>query len=166
MIQHAAMGHPVYMLSQRGNSDSLGHTDLDYTVDFQDYFDFGLDEFALDQTAAAEAMFADAGDIKGWYFGYSQGTSQAMVAMANHQDTMATYYNRIILLAPCFGTLEGFDIADTDQTKQPGYIYANLTSQGIWKAGGSNWEDETATICANLDEDLCEWAGYMESEIP
>ena len=48
MIQHAAMGHPVYMLSQRGNSDSLNHTSLNYAVDFEDYFDFALDEFALD----------------------------------------------------------------------------------------------------------------------
>ena len=168
MIQQAALGHPVYMLSQRGNSDSLNHTSLDYTVDFEDYFDFGLDEFAIDQKDAAAAMLNDAGNIKGWYFGYSQGTSQMMAAVATYQSEMAAAYNRIIMLAPCFGTYsdDTFDPSTLDPTKQPDYIYGNLTGQGIWKSGGSNWEDETATICANLDQDLCDWASAMDSEIP
>ena len=168
MIQQAALGHPVYLLSQRGNSDSLNHTSLDYTVDFEDYFDFGLDEFAIDQKDAAAAMLNDAGNIKGWYFGYSQGTSQMMAAVATYQSEMAAAYNRIIMLAPCFGTYsdDTFDPSTLDPTKQPDYIYGNLTGQGIWKSGGSNWEDETATICANLDQDLCDWASAMDSEIP
>ena len=167
MIQQAALGHPVYLLSQRGNSDSLNHTSLNYAVDFEDYFDFALDEFALDQKAAAAAMLNDAGNIKGWYFGYSQGTSQMMAAIATYQSDMADAYNRVILLAPCFGTADDdFDPSTLDLTKQPDYIYGNLTGQGIWKSGGDNWADETATICANLDQDLCDWAAEMDSEIP
>ena len=53
MIQMAAAGYKVFMPSQRGNSDSLNHTDatLNY-IDNPLYWDFGLDEFAKDVEAA------------------------------------------------------------------------------------------------------------------
>ena len=52
MIQMAAAGHAVYMPSQRGNEDSLGHTNYSYISDPQDYWNFGLDEFAHDVEGA------------------------------------------------------------------------------------------------------------------
>lgn len=104
MIQMASLGHPVYMLSQRGNSDSINHTSLNYLTNPEEYFDFSLDEFAIDVVAGGTTMFDDADAGKGWYFGYSQGTSQAMAAMALYQDDMADIYHRVVLLAPCFGT--------------------------------------------------------------
>lgn len=110
MIQMAADGHAVYMPSNRGNWDSLGHTTLNYIDDSYDYWTFALDDFALDMEAAVAAAANDLGNNeKGYYFGYSQGTTQAMIAMSTG-DVMSTYLNRIILLAPCFGTHDGYDV--------------------------------------------------------
>jgi len=74
---------------------------------------------------------------------------------------MSPYLHRIILLAPCFATHDGFDVTTLDYTKQPGVIYGSLTDLGIYKAGGDGWDDEAATICAELDSELCDWsAGF------
>lgn len=63
-------------------------------------------------------MLNDAGNIKGWYFGYSQGTTQMMAAVATYQSEMAAAYNRIIMLAPCFGTTDDdFDPSTLDPLK-------------------------------------------------
>ena len=52
MIQMAAAGYAVFMPSQRGNSDSLGHTSYSYISDASDYWNFGLDDFAKDVEGA------------------------------------------------------------------------------------------------------------------
>ena len=76
---------------------------------------------------------------------------------------MATYYNRVVLLAPCTLTRAERDTSLITGTKIPG-LYTALTGLDIWKIGGDGWTAETATICANLSQEYCDWAGgYDES---
>ena len=69
------------------------------------YWDFSFHEFAYDVMANSKAMTENAAGnfSKGWYFGYSQGTIQALVGMAKFESEMEKYLERVVLLAPCFG---------------------------------------------------------------
>lgn len=72
----ADLGHDVYLGNNRGNRFSLGHVELDSSdIDNQEYWNFGLEGFAEDVLANSKAMIENAGTGKGWYFGYSQGTT-------------------------------------------------------------------------------------------
>ena len=120
----ADLGHDIYLTNNRGNSVSTGHIEFDPFLDAREYWDFSLDGFAEDVIASAKVMYDNAGTGKGYYFGYSQGTVQAVIATATRESEMAQYFNKIVLLAPCFGTFEGFDSSlVTDLSKMPGYVY-------------------------------------------
>ena len=69
------------------------------------YWDFSFHEFAYDVIANSKAMTENAAGnfSKGWYFGYSQGTIQALAGMAKFESEMEKYLERVVLLAPCFG---------------------------------------------------------------
>ena len=76
-IQFADLGYDVYLGNNRGTEYSQGHVDYKSAEDNPAlYWDFTLDEFALDVLANTKAMTENAtgGNAKGWYFGYSQGT--------------------------------------------------------------------------------------------
>ena len=117
------LGHDFYLANNRGNSLALDHVQYDYMEDQKEFWDFSFHEFANDITASAKVMSENAGTGKGWYFGYSQGTIQGMVALATQEDEMAKYFNRVILLAPCFGTDEDYDMSQLPESKRPGYVY-------------------------------------------
>ena len=60
---------------------------------------------------------------KGWYFGYSQGTIQALVGMAKFESEMEKYLERVVLLAPCFGYASSEENnMFTDEIERAGYI--------------------------------------------
>ena len=60
--------------------------------------------YAEDIIASAQVMNETANTGKGWYFGYSLGTTEAMVALATRESEMEAYFNSVVLLAPCFFT--------------------------------------------------------------
>ena len=113
----ADLGHDIYLTNNRGNSVSTGHIEFDPFLDAREYWDFSLDGFAEDVIASAKVMTENAGTGKGYYFGYSLGTIQAMVATATRENEMAEYFHKIVLLAPCFGTIQGFDTSEIPETK-------------------------------------------------
>ena len=107
---------------------------------------------AFDVIANSKAMTENAAGnfSKGWYVGYSQGTIQAMAALARFESEMAKYLERVVLLAPCFG------YSSSGATKQSaggaleaaGYIKGELASIGIYATGTSTWASDKAKICA------------------
>ena len=87
-IQFADLGYDVYLGNNRGTEYSLGHADFSTASDNPSVFwDFTLDGLALDVLANSKAMTENAtgGNSKGWYFGYSQGTIQALIALAKYE---------------------------------------------------------------------------------
>jgi len=77
----ADLGHDIYMPSNRGNPDSLGHTSLNYESDLE-YWDYTLTELGNDIVDFAQSMFSSAETGKGYLFAYSEGAGQALVALA------------------------------------------------------------------------------------
>ena len=57
MIQMADMGHDIYMVSNRGNADSLGHEMYDFISDAREYWDFSFHEFANDVVASGRTAY-------------------------------------------------------------------------------------------------------------
>ena len=140
LIQMADLGHDIYMPSNRGNPDSLGHASNDYNYNFDmRYWDYTLTEQGNDIVDAAKAMFSSAATGKGYYFGYSKGTAQALIALALQKSEMATYFNRIVLLAPCTFTQDGLDVSKIPFSKTPG-IYEQMNEIGINSIGTYDWE--------------------------
>ena len=54
------------------------------------YWDFSWHEFAYDVIAQSKAMTENAAGSfsKGWYFGFSQGTTQALVGLTRFESEM------------------------------------------------------------------------------
>ena len=77
-------GHDVYFGNNRGSQWSLGHETLDYVTDAAAYWNFSWHEMAEDVLANAENMYSVSGGKKGWYVGYSQGTTQMFVALTKY----------------------------------------------------------------------------------
>lgn len=100
-IQMADLGHDIYISNNRGTEYSQGHKTYSAEDDAKQYWDFTFDGFGEDVRANSKAMFVNAGKGKGWYFGYSQGTMQALVALAKYDNELDNYLNRVVLLAPC-----------------------------------------------------------------
>ena len=95
--------------------------------DPEKYWDFSWHEFAYDVIASAKAMTENAAGnySKGWYFGFSQGTTQALVGLTRFESEMEKYLERVILLAPCFGyaSIGDFDNqTPVDDIGRAGYI--------------------------------------------
>ena len=102
MIQITDLGHDVYLGSNRGTLYSTGHTRMASPADDPAVFwDYDYDGLALDVLANSRAMNQNAGSGKGFYVGYSQGTTQAIIALAKYEDELDNYLERAILLAPC-----------------------------------------------------------------
>ena len=95
------LGHDVYLGNSRGNEYSQSHVTLDPAVDEAEYWDFSYENLADDVMANLKEMYSTAGDVKGWYFGYSQGTRSMQVALANYEEELSGYIHRAILMAPC-----------------------------------------------------------------
>ena len=70
------------MCNNRGTEVSQGHQTLDVLDDAEQYWSFSFETFAGDLIANAKAMNESAGTGKGWYFGMSLGTIQALVALS------------------------------------------------------------------------------------
>ena len=158
-IQMAELGYNVWFWNIRGTSVSQQHTE--YSVTSEEYWQWTVDDLAEDLVLFASTVRSyHPNDNKGWYFGYSLGGMQAMIALASQESEMAEYFERVVILAPCTGVYEDYDtsaISATDDS-YPGYLYDSLASIGIYWVGGSTWEDDIENICANLDDDMCEWA--------
>ena len=148
LIQMADLGHDIYMPSNRGNPDSLGHTSLNYESDLE-YWDYTLTELGNDIVDFAQSMFSSAETGKGYLFAYSNGAGQALVALALQKSEMTTYFNRVVLLATC--TNQEFEPYVTDFTfsTSPG-IYEPVLGVGINNIGGLGWDDKRETICDQL----------------
>jgi len=88
------------------------------------YWNFSFEEFGLDVVANSKAMHASSGTGKGYYIGYSQGTIQALVALAKYENELADYLNRVILFAPCTAQGDGsYTVDDTPASKRAGYVH-------------------------------------------
>ena len=94
-------------------------------------------------------MFSSAGTGKGYLFAYSKGTTQSLIATSYLNSEIATYFNRVVLLAPCTYMSDGLDKATLPFSRIPG-IYEPVNNLGIQKIGGSSWSDDKLKICKEL----------------
>ena len=155
MIQIADLGHDVYLGSNRGTEYSNGHNSIATPADDPEaYWDYDLDGLALDVLANTRAMTENAGNGKGWYIGYSQGTIQAIVALSKYESELENYLERAILLAPCFG-VSGDELA---KRLYADYFVNEMKKLDIYATNSSTWEADVVKICAESTEDLCEYA--------
>ena len=117
---------------------------------------------AFDVLANSKAMTENAAGnfSKGWYVGYSQGTIQAMAALARFESEVAKYLERLVLLAPCFGYSTGGETKASagGALEAAGYIIGELANIGIYATGTSTWAADKTKICAELSAELCQWA--------
>ena len=88
MIQMVELGHHIYVGNNRGTQYSQGHISLNPETDQAEYWDFTWYNMAEDVLANVEAMYNDAGTGKGWYFGYSQGAKQMIVALTKYETEL------------------------------------------------------------------------------
>ena len=141
----------------------MSHVDFNSPSDNPAVFwNFSLDGLALDVLANSKAMTENATGVneKGWYFGYSQGTIQALIALAKYETELSKYLERVVLLAPCFGYSGGETKASTTKSNiyAAGYLKDELAKIGIYATGTSTWTDDIKKICDNLSEEVCKWA--------
>ena len=94
-------GYVVYIGSGRGSIYSQQHETLDATEDAEEFWDFSYQDFDKDVLAELAAMYEDAGDTKGYYFGYSEGTILFLAAMSEQEEAFLQYVNKAVLLAAC-----------------------------------------------------------------
>ena len=97
----ADMGHHIYLGNNRGAKYSKGHISLDYKDDAVEYWRFSQTELTRDVYAQVGAMYTNAGQKKGYYFGSSLGGAQMTLALINDESRLVDKLNRAIILAPC-----------------------------------------------------------------
>ena len=108
---------------------------LDATTD-DSYWDFSFENMADDVVASIKGAFDDNGN-KGWYFGYSQGTLSAMIALTQYESEMAGYIYRAIFLAPCGAPYTDDDEVDlSEEAMSEVGFYRDL---GVMAINGPNW---------------------------
>ena len=99
---------------------------------------------------------------KGYYFGYSEGSTSVQIALMNHNDELNKLLNRVILLTPCTAEYEdGEDPNDViDTMEEVGFAQ----SLGVYAFNGPNWEKDADKLCASdkVDEEAC---GYYQDFI-
>ena len=98
---YSRLGHDVYIGNNRGTEYSQTHTTLDAETDQAEYWNFSFNDYADDVLANVIAMHLSAGTGKGWYYGWSMGTVQMLVALTKYESELSPYLNKAILLTPC-----------------------------------------------------------------
>lgn len=58
-----------------------------------------------------------------------------------------------MLLAPCFGTHDGFDVSELSAAKRPG-VYGPLAALGIKRSGGATWDADKASFYNSVSDDV------------
>ena len=148
----ADLGHDIYIGNNRGTDYSQTHKTYSASTNQAEYWNFTFADMAEDVLANVKAMNISAGTGKGWYYGWSQGTIQMLVALAKYETELTSYLNRVILLAPCM-------IGITDRTepdlswKGMSFSYRSLSwgqlrqDLEIQAINGPTWDEDLAKIC-------------------
>ena len=97
----ARSGYDVWLGNSRGNTYSLGNTELDPWKDGAKYWDFSWHEMGhFDLPATLDYMTTVTGVEKAAYVGHSQGTSQMFVGLADMEDYFKEKISVFVALAP------------------------------------------------------------------
>ena len=152
MTMMADLGHHVYVGNTRGTDYSRGHETLSAVDDQAEYWDFTWYDMAEDVLANVEAMYNHAGTGKGWYFGYSQGTIQMLVALTKYESELIQWLNSAVLLTPC--TIAG--TASEPDLSYASTVYVDIEREyGVYAKVGPTWEDDLDTLCTSFGWDNC-----------
>ena len=156
MTQIADLGHDIYMVNARGNNINIEGVDK-AVLDSEEFWEYDMSISSQDIVALAKAMYENAGENKGWYYGYSQGALMGLITLATREEEMDKYFNRAVLLASCLDLEE-----PALRAVNPGMIQ-DVRELGIWATGGENWDANVDKICNELSQEACKWAGEIES---
>ena len=129
----AADGHHVYLGNNRGTEYSR-HSFFDKELDASIFWDFSWDEMAFDVKAFSQIMYSNSGGKKGYYIGYSTGTTEALVALAKFEYELNLYLNKMILLAPCY--IQDVEGGYPGISHQSGVLTDQLESVGVYAISG------------------------------
>lgn len=94
-----AAGYDVYIGNNRGTEYSSGHDSLAYTS--EEYWSYDFEGYTEDVLANMKMMFDHSGEKKGYYYGFSLGTVQMLMALPKFEAQLKDYLNKVVLLAPC-----------------------------------------------------------------
>ena len=76
--------------------------------------------------------------------------------MADYNDELNDYLNKVVLMAPCYKMETKF--VAPGLPVEPGLIKNAWNDLDIYWAGTETWEENISTICATKSAKLCEWA--------
>ena len=151
----ADLGHDIYIGNNRGTEYSQEHKKWSAKTQQPKYWDFTWDDMALDTMANLEAMYENAGTGKGWYYGFSQGTIQMLVALTKFESEIAKFLHRVVLLAPC---------TVIDNTFEAGLSKKSMAEVGwflsidVYATLSPTWDWDVKAICRNTDDkDVCKY---------
>ena len=154
-LQLADQGHDLYFGNNRGTKYSSTHVQYDWISDAKDYWDFTWADMEWDVLANVQAMYENAGnDLKGYYFGYSKGSTQMMVALMHHEDTLDQYLERVVFIGPCtivWGTDE-VDLSEKAMNKVSEYRDA-----GVYAFHGPTYDEDIEVICEFVNRLKCRY---------
>ena len=86
------------------------------------------------------------------YVGVSQGTVQMFYALAKMEDEFfADNLFTFAAIDPCT-----IDVTEGNRIYTEGLFH--FKEYGIYAFGGPNWDQDLATICANFDQEICDYA--------
>ena len=163
IIEFAEEGYHVYMGNNRGTATSQGHETLN-AIDDVAYWNFSFADMANDVRAFVDKMYEHAGnEVKGYYVGYSQGTTQMLIALTQTEEELAQKLERIILLAPC--TVAGTETeADLSLYSMTGID--NLRSIGVYSVPTANWAMDRTLICHESTSAMCAFSRFFSADYP
>jgi len=132
----AAAGYDVYIGNNRGTEYSSGHDSLAYTS--EEYWSYDFEGYTEDVLANMKMMFDHSGDKKGYYYGFSLGTVQMLMALPKFEAQLKDYLNKVVLLAPCmFLSEEGYTMLGAEEV---GYYTNEMKKAGVYALKGPNWD--------------------------
>ena len=149
----ADQGHDVYIGNNRGTEYSQTHTTLDAVTDQAEYWNFSFDDYADDVLANVIAMHSSAGTGKGWYYGWSMGTVQMLVALTKYESELSPLLNKAILLTPC--TILG-------QATEPDLTYQSMEAGVPMRAYQNGWRSSKDDIHINQNAVTQRFQGFVD----
>ena len=103
------------------------------------------------------------GAEKGFYYGWSQGTIQMIVALTKFEDELSNYLEKVVLLTPC--TIGIGESLEPDLSEQSMNLDSKMLREevGIYAVPSPTWETDKVRMCEKGSAAVCDYYSAIGS---